>query len=135
MVRWGRKERWGHDPLGRSPVAVAGDPLGRTVAGRIEVRNRSGDLEAVGFRSKRLDPGGYWHRIDRIGHLAVRAGILLVEEGRMSSLSEVGHSLEVRRRTEVVEVDIPGGRNPAGVPVAGNPGRNWGGIGCMGLTC
>lgn len=50
MVRWGRKERWGHDPLGRSPVAVAGDPLGRTVAGRIEVRNRSGDLEAVGFR-------------------------------------------------------------------------------------
>lgn len=50
MVRWGRRERWGHDPLGRSPAAVAGIPPGRTAADRIEVRNRNEDLEGVGYR-------------------------------------------------------------------------------------
>lgn len=49
MARWGRRERWGHDPLGRTPVA-AGIPPGRTVAGHMEVRNRSGGLEVVDYR-------------------------------------------------------------------------------------
>ena len=44
MARWGRKEYWDHDPLGRSPVAVAGIPLGH-----IEVWSRNEDLEVAGF--------------------------------------------------------------------------------------
>lgn len=91
------------------------------------------DAKTVGLTSKRPGPEGCWHRIDRIGHLAVRAGTLRVGEVRMSLLFEVGHSLEVLRRT-AVEADIPGGRNPVGDPVEGNPGRNLEGIGCMGLT-
>lgn len=79
-------------------------------------------------------PGGYWHRIDRIGHLAVRAESLLVGEDRTSLFSAVGHILEGLHRIEVEE-DIPGGRSPAGSLVAGNPGSNLEGIGCMGLTC
>ena len=49
MVRSDRKERWGHDPLGRSPAA-AGIPPGRIVADHFEVRNHSGGLEVVGYR-------------------------------------------------------------------------------------
>lgn len=78
--------------------------------------------------------GGYWHRIDRIGPLAVHAESLRVGEDRMSLFSAVDHNLEELRRTEVVE-DIPGSRNPGGVLVAGNPGSSLEGIGCMGLTC
>lgn len=79
------------------------------------------------------DPEGYWHRIDHIGHLAVRAESLPVEEDRKSSFSEGVHNPEGLRRTEVEE-DIPGGRNPAGALVAGSPGSSLEGIGCMGLT-
>ena len=45
-MRWGRRERWGRDPLARSPAAVVGIP------GHIEERNRSEDLEVVGYRWK-----------------------------------------------------------------------------------
>ena len=83
----------------------------------------------VNLTSKHPDPGDCWHRIDRIGHLAVRAGTLRVGEDRTSLLSEVGHSLEVLRHTEVVEEDI---RNPGGVvPEAGNLGSSREGIDCM----
>lgn len=150
MVRWGRRGRWGHDPLGRNPAAVAGIPPDRTVAHHVEVRNRNGGLEVVGYRyndcqlqgrhtevvgltSMHPDPGGYWHRIDRIGHLAARAESLRVGEDRMSLFSAVDHSLEERRRTATVE-DTPGSRNPERALVAGNPGSSLGGIGCMGLT-
>ena len=88
----------------------------------------------VKLTSMHLGPGGYWHRIDRIGHLAVRAESLPVGEDRKSSFSAAVHNLEELHRIEVEE-DIPGDRNPAGVLVAGNPGSNLGGIGCMGLTC
>lgn len=88
----------------------------------------------TGLTSKRPGPGGCWHRIDRIGHLAVRAEILRVGEGRMNLLSEGGHSLEVLRRIEVVKEDIPGSRDPGGVLEEGNPGSSLGGIGYMGLT-
>lgn len=132
MVRWGRRGRWGHDPLGRNPAAVAGIPPDRTVAHHVEVRNRNGGLEVVGYRSMHPDPGGYWHRIDRIGHLAARAESLRVGEDRMSLFSAVDHSLEERRRTATVE-DTPGSRNPERALVAGNPGSSLGGIGCMGL--
>ncbi len=81
-----------------------------------------------------LGPGGYWHRIDRIGHLAVRAESLRFGEGRRSLFSAVDHTLEELRRTEVEE-DNPGDRSPGGDLAAGNPGSNLGGIGCMGLTC
>ena len=88
----------------------------------------------VKLTSMHLGPGGYWHRIDRIGHLAVRAESLPVGEDRKSSFSAVVHNLEELHHIEVEE-DIPGDRNPAGVLVAGNPGSNLGDIGCMGLTC
>ena len=76
--------------------------------------------------------GGYWRRIGRIGHLAVRAESLRVEEDRMSLFAAVDHNL---RRTEVVEEDTLGGHNPGEVLVAGNPGSSLEGIGCMDLTC
>ena len=76
---------------------------------------------------------GSRHYIDRTGHLAVRVGIRLVEEVQMNLFSEVGHSLEVLRRT-VVEGDIPGNRGPGEDPVEGNLGRSLGGIGCMDPT-
>lgn len=79
-------------------------------------------------------PGGYWHRTDHIGHLAVRAESLRLREARMSLFSAVDHNLEELRRTEVVEVDSPDGHSPGGVLVTGNPGSSLGGIGCMGLT-
>ena len=50
----------------------------------------------------------------------------------MNLFAAVDHNL---RRTEVVEEDIPGGRNPGEVLVAGNPGSSLEGIGCMDLTC
>lgn len=50
----------------------------------------------------------------------------------MNWFSAVDHNL---RHTEVVEEDIPRGRNPEGVLVAGNPGSSLEGIGCMDLTC
>ena len=88
----------------------------------------------VRLTSMHPDPVGYWHHIDRIGHLAVRAESLPVGEDQKSLFSAVVHNLEELHRTEVEE-DIPGYRNPAGVLVAGNLGSNLGGIGCMGLTC
>lgn len=88
----------------------------------------------VRFTSMHPGPGGYWHRIGRIGHLAVRAESLPVGEDRKSLFSAVVHNLEGLRRTEVEE-DIPGDRSPAGVLVAGNPGSNLEGIGCTGQTC
>lgn len=88
----------------------------------------------VRITSMHPGPGDYWHRIDRIGHLAVRAESLLVGEDRKNLFSAVVHNLEELHRTEAEE-DIPGDRNPAGVLVAGNPGSNLEGIGCMGLTC
>ena len=87
----------------------------------------------VRHTSMHPDPEGCWHRIDHIGHLAVRAESRLVGEDRKSLFSEVVHNLEGLRRTGVEE-DIPGGRSPAGVLVAGNPGSSLGGIDCTGLT-
>ena len=88
----------------------------------------------INLTSRRPGLEGYWHHIDRTGHLAVRVGIHLVEEGQTNLFSGVGHSLEVLRRT-VVEGDTPGSRNPAEDPEEGNLGRNLGGIGCMDPTC
>lgn len=50
MERWDRRERWGHDPLAHSPVAVAGIPPGRIEADHTEVRSRNGSLEGVDYR-------------------------------------------------------------------------------------
>ena len=83
--------------------------------------------------SKRPGLVGSRHYIDRTGHLAVHVGIRLVEEVQTSLFSEVGHSLEVLRRT-AVEEDIPGNHNPAEDPVEGNLGRSLEGIGCMDPT-
>ena len=143
-------ERWDHDPPARSP-AVAGIPLGRTVAGHIDVRNRSVDPEVVGSRWKdcqvkeqdremmRLtsmhpDPVGYLRHTDRTGHLAARAGSLLVGEDQRSWLSVGDRSLEELRHTEVVGVDILGSHDPVEGPGVDSPGRSWGDIGCRGLT-
>lgn len=79
-----------------------------------------------------LGPGGYWHHIDRIGRLAVRAESLRVGEGRKSLFSVVDHNLEELRHTEVEEDTLGDSR---GSLVAGNPASSLGGIGCMGLTC
>ena len=85
------------------------------------------------FTSKRPGLEGCWRHIDHTGHLAVHVEIRLVEEVQMNLFSEVGHSLEVLRRT-VVEGDVPGSRNPGEDPVEGNLGRSLEGIGCMDQT-
>lgn len=91
------------------------------------------DAEMERLTSMHPDPGGCWHRIDRIGHLAVHAENLHVEGDQMSLFSLVGHSLEELGRTEVES--ILGGRNPGVVLVAGNPpGSSLEDIGCMGPT-
>lgn len=76
-------------------------------------------------------PGGYWHHTGHTGHLVVRVGSLRVGGDRKSLFSAVGRN---PRRTEAVEEDILGYHSPGEVLVAGNPGRNWEGIGCMGPT-
>ena len=121
------------------------------MAGHIEVQIRSVDPEVVGYRwndrqskgqdtevvrltSMHLDPAGYLRRIDRTGHLAGRAGSLLVGEDQRSWLSVGDHSLEELHRTGVVAVDILGSRNPAEGLGVDSPERSLGDIGCTGLT-
>ena len=83
-----------------------------------------------------MQPGlvGCWHRTGRIDRRTARAESLLVGEDQRNLISVVDHNLEECHRTEVAEVGILGGRNPAGSLVVDNPGRSWEGIGCMGLT-
>ena len=92
------------------------------------------DTKVVRLTSMHPDPGGYLRRIDRTGHLAARAGSLLVGEDQRSWLYVGGHSLEELHHTEAVAVDILGSRNPAESLGVDSPERNLGDICCRGLT-